>query len=1235
MMNLKFEKLMPNDSVDISSYEEALEFAITNSMTNIALSGPYGAGKSSVIESYKKKNHNKEYMHISLSHFDGTKSIDTQILEGKIINQLLHQIKYNNIPQTIFKAKENTSKWNRMVITLIFTLTIFTGIVSFDFSRWINFINLFFAQNTQSWLSSNQFHIVCIFSFVGSSIFLLYKCITLQMNRQLLKRVMVKGNEIEIFKDSEESYFDKFMNDVIYLFINSKKDIIVFEDLDRFDDPTIYERLHEINTLVNRRLGINKKSKRIVFMYLIKDDTFKSKDRTKFFDMIIPIVPVIDSSNSFDKFLDIFEKSEVKDDFSIQFLRKISLYIDDMRLLKNINNEYLIYKNRLSMINLNKDKLLAIIVYKNLFPKDFSLFQSGVGYINQIIKEKKKIIQIKKHSLLNEIKDIENDIVVAREENMDSIDELDAIFLQLPAETYIIVDGKKESEFSNRGEFIKAIKRSNYKVLQYKTTNEYYGNIRWSSTEVDLSQEFEKIKQNKIYNEKLRTIENKKKIKRLEQTKHKLEKENEMLLNKNLSSLLKDQKNKFFENEEIFSEEFYYLFSNQYFPLIIFLLREGLIDESYNDYLTYFYENSLRKEDKEFLRGIYDKNLKETDYKLTNLELILSNLEETDISIYQIKNVDLATYIILNYPKYENYLIRTFEIMREDENNDYLLRTFKKILHKNNIEEFSKVLIKLWPTVLNDSIGKKYSSTNELEFVYRMSVLFETEVLELNNENQFISDYIAKQEIACFNDLDEEEQTQLLEKFKKINVMYDSLISTKVKLSTIKKIVKSRLFVLSEQNLRCILGLYNIEYTEREFLSSNISLFAKNDPEKLYNYLTEEEIKLYIRLYLDFGSSVLNEKSNVVVKILNAGNLELELSKKLLRKIIFFDRIDDISNVSNKEFWSILLENRNIKVNALNVFYLYQEQENIFSKELVAAINEVKERIDFSDQVEKISDKDKNLLFDSIAKNNEIVNEQYISMLNSLNLVYKEGFSLDVSDEKIRGLILSKIIKLSKLNILEAKDNHENNIVDFALIDIEAFCEFFSDEEIYDHTQLVRLLNDEKISDTERKKIIDISQKGISIENTTFSYAIQKYILQNKFTEIDLEFLVKNYASFPKVIKIEIRKIVTKNINIVIENQFAMDITLLENLLLDIQFTQRKELFSWYIRMFDTKKTLFYIERLGFPKEFISVLDRKRPKFNDTDLNKRVLSEYERRNWITKVEQNNGMLRVQGRKITS
>ena len=66
-----FEKLTPNDEVDISVYDEAMEFVFDNSdITNIAISGAYGAGKSSVIESYKKKHTDKKFMHISLAHFE-------------------------------------------------------------------------------------------------------------------------------------------------------------------------------------------------------------------------------------------------------------------------------------------------------------------------------------------------------------------------------------------------------------------------------------------------------------------------------------------------------------------------------------------------------------------------------------------------------------------------------------------------------------------------------------------------------------------------------------------------------------------------------------------------------------------------------------------------------------------------------------------------------------------------------------------------------------------------------------------------------------------------------------------------------------------------------------------------------------------------------------------------------------------------------------------------------------
>ena len=50
--------------------------------------------------------------------------------------------------------------------------------------------------------------------------------------------------------------------------------------------------------------------------------------------------------------------------------------------------------------------------------------------------------------------------------------------------------------------------------------------------------------------------------------------------------------------------------SNEYFDLLKYLIRNGYIDETYTDYMTYFYENSLSRTDKIFLRSITDKKAK-------------------------------------------------------------------------------------------------------------------------------------------------------------------------------------------------------------------------------------------------------------------------------------------------------------------------------------------------------------------------------------------------------------------------------------------------------------------------------------------------------------------------------------------------------------------------------------------------------------------------------------------------
>lgn len=78
--------------------------------------------------------------------------------------------------------------------------------------------------------------------------------------------------------------------------------------MDRFNANRIFERLREVNTLAN--IQLQKENKRMLrFFYLLRDDIFVSKDRTKFFDYIMPVVPVVDGSNSYDQFISHFKKS--------------------------------------------------------------------------------------------------------------------------------------------------------------------------------------------------------------------------------------------------------------------------------------------------------------------------------------------------------------------------------------------------------------------------------------------------------------------------------------------------------------------------------------------------------------------------------------------------------------------------------------------------------------------------------------------------------------------------------------------------------------------------------------------------------------------------------------------------------------------------------------------------------------------------------------------------------------
>lgn len=143
----QFERLTPIDNMDLDVYEDAINYAFENSdVRNVAISGAYSAGKSSVLASYKKKHRALHFFHISLAHFkspdqEDETEVKESVLEGKILNQLIHQIPSEKIPQTNFRVKKRVSTNSVIKLTVGAVLLFVTAIYFACFDIWKSYVN--------------------------------------------------------------------------------------------------------------------------------------------------------------------------------------------------------------------------------------------------------------------------------------------------------------------------------------------------------------------------------------------------------------------------------------------------------------------------------------------------------------------------------------------------------------------------------------------------------------------------------------------------------------------------------------------------------------------------------------------------------------------------------------------------------------------------------------------------------------------------------------------------------------------------------------------------------------------------------------------------------------------------------------------------------------------------------------------------------------------------------------
>lgn len=1162
--NITFQKLTPIDNADISVYEDAIEFSLKNDdITNVALSGPYSAGKSSIIETYKKKHPDKKFVHISLAHFECPEETDSDDskkeswIEGKILNQLLHQIPVKRIPQTNFRIKKDMGKKDSKKLTVLISILLCSGAFLRISNKVPTIVEQIQEERIKQFLSvftSGYAIIIATLLFVISAIICIHKIITVQKNKNLFRKISYQGNTIEIFETQNESYFDKYLNEVLYLFEQVEADVIVFEDMDRFDSNEIFVRLREVNNLTNfhkkKYLEENSESgeyKPLRFFFLLRDDIFTTKDRTKFFDYIIPVIPILDASNSYDKFISLMKKENLLTHFDASFLQRLSLYIDDMRVLKNIYNEFRIYMNRLNNTELQWDKMLAIIVYKNLFPRDFSDLQLGRGYVHELFGKKNYFSAKKKEILENE-----------KQLLIEEIQKIDAELLNTIEELNVLYNVKYNNLPHNYG----------YSSL----TSE--GKKQWAIMENEKEARRHTI-QSRINGDKLKYE------KRIADIDHQLM----VIKTQQLHELIdRDNADEIFmiKGSNVIGKTFEYkeIKGNSYFDLLKFLIRDGYIDETYNDYMTYFYEESISAHDKIFLRKITDKLGADFEYSLMDVKKVLESpvLREVDFSEEETLNFDLIYGILMQQdnPKYQKYLYTVIVQIKENHRFDFVAKFYDSGKFDSL---FISKLNQQWPEFFSFAKISGKFSTEQIRR-YSIDTLYYTDapILQLVNVDNCLSEYISNED--DYLNIPNARIDTIISQLSLLQVSFISINYLKSEEKLFLAVYKNHLYDLSFENIKLMLQTqYGVDDTA-DITHKNYTLVQSMRNEPLVMYVNEN-INTYVGIILDNCEERIEDEEDCVIEILNNDAVEENLKKQYINYL--FTNIYDLSKVKNTTLWSQLLTRQLVFISVDNIAHYFHNFG--LDQVLIDTINNLNKPIDYSGMEQVYGSDITEQFFDKIIINNNINNNRYEEILNNLNYVLETFENSDISEEKVCILIKNHIIEMHVDALKYIRMYYPTLVMTFidanvtSYLDILPQIDFNLDEALH--------VLDLDIGDPKKIAMLAYTADKIPIYNKKYSDELSAYIIKNNFDSSDAKVIYKNYSSYSNIMKNAIYEIAEDSINqIILDEDLILDDQLISDLITKSSYSIDIKIQLWasqlvYLNEETCKK---HFDELGVPE---------------------------------------------------
>lgn len=263
-----------------------LDKVLDKEIKNIGIVGSYGSGKSSLIKTFCSKFENKDKiktLKVSLASFNGDDlnenkdqscekltsadsvgnekncgigDIDNAV-EKSILQQMLYVESGRKLPFSKI-ARTESIHWGKYVLACVATIAII-ALVGFVYDIFATFpqdgVNIFKYLFVEKLLPT-------LFSIAIVMCFVIYIVRTIKIAR-------IKVNPIEIeLNNTHGSLLNSFLDEILYFFTQTKYNTVFFEDLDRFNDLSIFVKLRELNTILNSNKKLRNKEKSHLFMLL-------------------------------------------------------------------------------------------------------------------------------------------------------------------------------------------------------------------------------------------------------------------------------------------------------------------------------------------------------------------------------------------------------------------------------------------------------------------------------------------------------------------------------------------------------------------------------------------------------------------------------------------------------------------------------------------------------------------------------------------------------------------------------------------------------------------------------------------------------------------------------------------------------------------------------------------------------------------------------------------------------